>query len=384
MTLVKVSFLLLLVVSHSVSFASDDIINNNSNPYLRGMDAPKNDDNNQNHRRTKQTKPCVLLLKVIRKDNHTEEQAVECELSDEDTQRNSGKRYARIGNKKGGNDATQRYFLEGFLNGAIVSGVSTLIVQDEDSIVNQDDDDGLEILIQDWDNVESNTDMHYQENGRHRHLTRSSGTKQLLAVRVVASDTATSMEESFISDRWFGTNGDTVTARSIYDQCSYSKLIMDPANKVTTTGVAISNGVYTVHINRRAKNKPESKIKDAVIAQLENELGSLNGQFDHVILCLPRGTNGNWLAYAYINHHMSVFNDDECNFVSGQVHEIGHNIGLAHSGEGGDEYDDQSGMVRFSFTFGFIISTLTIYIYIYISFSCRCRWDIRILMVIGQ
>lgn len=46
-------------------------------------------------------------------------------------------------------------------------------------------------------------------------------------------------------------------------------------------------------------------------------------------------------AYAYINHYLSVYNDRWCESVSGQMHEIGHNLGLAHSGEGSNNYADQ-------------------------------------------
>ena len=31
------------------------------------------------------------------------------------------------------------------------------------------------------------------------------------------------------------------------------------------------------------------------------------------------------------------------------MHEVGHNLGLAHSNEGGGEYEDQSGMMGYSY-----------------------------------
>jgi hypothetical protein len=61
-----------------------------------------------------------------------------------------------------------------------------------------------------------------------------------------------------------------------------------------------------------------------------------------------------------VNSWLSVYNNQWCNYVSGQMHgkynviffhdsnirniEIGHNLNLAHSGET-STYDDQSGMV---------------------------------------
>lgn len=68
------------------------------------------------------------------------------------------------------------------------------------------------------------------------------------------------------------------------------------------------------------------------------------------MVCIPPGTSGDWIAYAYINSPLSVYNDNWCNSISAQMHEIGHNINLSHSGEGENEYGDQSGMMGSSFS----------------------------------
>jgi hypothetical protein len=47
---------------------------------------------------------------------------------------------------------------------------------------------------------------------------------------------------------------------------------------------------------------------------------------------------------------LSVYNDDWCNYPSGQVHEIGHNLNLAHAWEGSTEYADQTGMMGYSYS----------------------------------
>jgi len=40
---------------------------------------------------------------------------------------------------------------------------------------------------------------------------------------------------------------------------------------------------------------------------------------------------------------LSVYNDEWCTYLSAQLHELGHNLNLGHSGEGSQAYDDQSG-----------------------------------------
>eukprot|EP00957_Ditylum_brightwellii_P196488 14971448-Ditylum_brightwellii.AAC.1 len=64
---------------------------------------------------------------------------------------------------------------------------------------------------------------------------------------------------------------------------------------------------------------------------------------NHVMYCLPPGTMSG-IAYAYINSWNSVYSDNWCTYLTAQMHEIGHNLNLAHSNEDGD-YKDKSGMV---------------------------------------
>jgi len=74
----------------------------------------------------------------------------------------------------------------------------------------------------------------------------------------------------------------------------------------------------------------DSTVRNAVTSALNNQLGQnpCNNIADHVMLCLPPGTSGSWIAYAYINSCISVYNDDWCQSPSGLLHEIGHNLNL--------------------------------------------------------
>lgn len=48
-----------------------------------------------------------------------------------------------------------------------------------------------------------------------------------------------------------------------------------------------------------------------------------------------------------MNGYRSVYNDSACRQVSTQVHEVGHNLNLNHSGQGNSEYGDKSCMVSY-------------------------------------
>ena len=144
------------------------------------------------------------------------------------------------------------------------------------------------------------------------------GSYSVLALRVVAADASTTSSEIDISNEIFGTNGDVVNLKSQYAACSYNQLNFYP-----TTDNRVNNGVYTVTITNTVSGVSDGVIRNAVNSQATAELGDLPSQFDYVMQCLPPGTNGGWIAYAYINHWLSVYNNNWCNYPSGQMHELG-------------------------------------------------------------
>lgn len=219
--------------------------------------------------------------------------------------------------------------------------------------------------------------------GRKGRRLAVTGIKDTLVLRVGAPDADTTASLSELSDSVFGTSGDPVNLRSQYKACSSNQLDFAPVNGMSSSGVQVSNGAYQVSISQTVTGVDNGIVRDAVTAAGNVALGNMQSQYDHVMQCIPPGTNSNWIAYAYINWYLSVYNDNWCTFVSGQMHEvsssdfisrflapafffsinvltyfllydffliqIGHNLGLAHSGEGSEQYADQSGMMGYSY-----------------------------------
>ena len=172
------------------------------------------------------------------------------------------------------------------------------------------------------------------------------GTRTVLVVRVIATNDSTTANEATLSDGVFGTSGDPVNLKSQYAACSRDQLIFNKANDRTgNTGRKISNGVTTMNVNVSTGDGNRA-MRSAITNALNTEFGVTNPNqlANHVMYCYPPNTMSG-IAYAYINSWNSVYSDNWCRYVSVQLHEIGHNIGLAHSNEGGSTYADQSGMV---------------------------------------
>ena len=244
-------------------------------------------------------KKCVVLHKHVQMESNESLEEVDC--YDQET-----KMYNRLSAE------LEDKVKKDFKNGKAKSGATML---NADGTYETNGDGRRVLHVSDADSI--TYEDFVPEHGRR---LASVGAKEMLAIRVVAADDSTTASEVEISDSWFGTNGDPVNLKSQYAACSYGALQCNAASKTTSTGVAVSNGVFEVSISNTVSGVDNSVIRDAVVDAGTAALGSLSGQFDHVMLCLPPGTNGSWIGYAYVNWYLSVYNDNWCKYVSIQMH----------------------------------------------------------------
>lgn len=268
------------------------------------------------------TEPCTLLNRVVNNGGGNEESYWDCEVPSANGISTMVVKIEGINVENYGQN--------------LVSGETTLYAP------------GITIA-RDRAHVPSNANPVFGRSRGSRRLA-ATGNRKVLVLRIIATgdnpNAETTASASTVSDKVFGTGTDLVNLKSQYSSCSDRQLDIVPASSADGNGIV--NGVMTVTIPNSV-SEGDITITNAAINQAATNLGfSLNSQFQHVMVCLPPGTMTG-LAYAYINGWRTVYNDNWCLKVSVQMHEIGHNLNLAHSNEGGTEYADQTGMMGYSY-----------------------------------
>jgi hypothetical protein len=274
---------------------------------------------------------CTLLMEAIRMEDGGEEQNVVCELS-------SGE-IVEI--------SSDHYWIDQMKKGNIISG-QTKVCGCE--FVESPAGGSKTCVIPTGETpFHYNTDTDNQEDNGRRNLAVL-GDKTVLVVRVVANGGTTTSQEETLADYVFD---DELNLATQFTACSDGKLNFAKTNNRLLSNANsdvvetdIRNGVTTVKVSSPTSPSTShaATMREAIRVRLKDNFGTdASNLADHVMLCLPPGSM-NGIAYAYINHWLSVYSDRWCNYLSTQMHEIGHNIGLAHSNEDGN-YKDQTGMV---------------------------------------
>lgn len=177
--------------------------------------------------------------------------------------------------------------------------------------------------------VEFSNDPFGSTRRRRRRVASTSGESTVLMVRVTTYDKEPSVSSSTMSERAFGS---TATLKSTFEDCSFGELKIQ---KASGNGIN-SNGVVEISINAKIQGAEIFSLENLMTVALQSKIGDLN-VFNHIAYCVPSGAyftsaSPSWLAYAYVGGTRSIFNDQNCGHLSKLAHEIGHNLGLRHSG----------------------------------------------------
>jgi len=169
------------------------------------------------------------------------------------------------------------------------------------------------------------------------------GDFTLAAIRVTAAGKNSPTDSAAqISDYLFGTYGDKLNLLTGYKTCSGGKVNFHPG-----VGQGLVNGVKEVeipqYINFINMFYLEAYVTDELVKR-----GFDRSKYTHVMYILPTELERGGDAFAYLGGYLSVFYDTIARSNIIQMHEIGHNFNMAHSGEGTYEYGDGTGVMGFA------------------------------------
>jgi hypothetical protein len=193
--------------------------------------------------------------------------------------------------------------------------------------------------------MDEDTDVrHSKYHSKRRKLADKTGILNTLVVRV--TDKNGLAAEFSKQEMYNNVFNDSTCLKSQYEACSYNNIIIDPAQDTTLDDTEV-NGVVNINIDATV-SQGYNQMENKAAEEAKSTFGNLNA-FDLVMYCQPQsGTN--WIAYAYLNDKRSFYNNRWCMSVSVHMHEVGHNIGLHHSGvTGQSEYEDKTGVMGYSY-----------------------------------
>jgi hypothetical protein len=157
--------------------------------------------------------------------------------------------------------------------------------------------------------------------------TPAIGNKTLFILRVATNDSVPTYNLDQLQQHIMGSSNDTSSPslRGQYYACSFGQLNF------------VYAGGQTVYIDAPvASFASAAALGDAAIYKLSvlRNIALASDIADKMMIIMPPGTAGAWLSNAGVNYWRSTFNDKWGMSLSANMHEMGHNLGFLHSGEG--------------------------------------------------
>lgn len=304
-----------------------------SSTHFRGTMIQQDELSLNRHRHLREESSCTLFLIISEfvEDHPNEhgEKSWTCEFSKHDAERLDVQSVDIV------ESSSVAAILENATSGASILTMSEAVI----------DTDTQEMYIPENAHVEVH-DTFFGPDGAHKTAVAPTGKLNVLMIRVI--DKNNIEPDSSVAQLKNDIFDDSVCLKTQMEACSYGKLKIHPfEGKSPNEKEYISNGIVNVQMDYDITSSinPRSIINEARKAA-GKQLGDLKDpRFDLIMFCFPPGAPFYHAASAILNGRQSYYPNDRCGPVSAQMHEVGHNLGLDHSGTHNKPYGDTTGFM---------------------------------------
>eukprot|EP00536_Pseudo-nitzschia_multiseries_P005669 jgi/Psemu1/254716/estExt_Genewise1Plus.C_1090013 len=183
---------------------------------------------------------------------------------------------------------------------------------------------------------------------------KTTGTMKAIVVRIVGDGVAPVSSLSKLQEEIYGTG---LSLKSQMQRCSHGQLVIEPFSGFGTGYFQhqIQGGVIELRLTVNPLGQSDKQMENYANQAASYVLGDLASQFDLVMFVIPPGISPGFAAYAYIGTPYSYYLNENIEDLMIQMHEVGHNLGLQHAGEGSPgsleaEYGDNTGYMGYTST----------------------------------
>lgn len=168
---------------------------------------------------------------------------------------------------------------------------------------------------------------------RHRELVRKT-SRTFAVLRLSTSDLSPGPSLQDLHDLFHPTE---INLKTQFEACSFGafQVVKGPVLDVRIPRVASSF---------RSASELVQEAEEYVLR--ERRLSHMTQLADHVMFCIPAGipdSRGDWTATGMFHNYRTTYNNEYCLSLAATMHELGHNLGLKHSGVPGNKYGDGTG-----------------------------------------
>lgn len=283
---------------------------------------------------------CVTLLRIVEYENKPDAEDWTCQFSREDAKRFNGafmmdiegltkKQMDKMGAISGG--TVLKVGTSSYVETHETHNIFTAKSSNENYVLEKAPVLHVspeEFAIEEMD--EYNDARHYKyrramRERRQRRLAQSTGTLETLVLRVIDEDgkeppNASKLENDIFKDR--------VSLKKQYKKCSHDNINIKQVQDEGMSGKDNVQGIVDIDYDGKASRSSTFYMWSAALSAAEKQYDrNFSADYDLVMICQPFGTYASgstgWIAYAYMNDYVSVYNDEWCGYVSAQMHEIG-------------------------------------------------------------